>query len=56
MAFNSENGESYQLQRSTDLVNWGTWETFDGTGQQLLFTDPSSLFSPRAFYRVQYQQ
>jgi len=55
ITFNSENGESYYLRTSADLRTWDTWLSFDGTGQQLAFTDPAALSAAQRFYRVQYQ-
>jgi hypothetical protein len=55
MTFNSQSGDSYWLQTSTDLETWNNWTNFAGTGQQLEFTDPAALLAPHKFYRIQVQ-
>lgn len=45
-------GRTYQVQASTNLVNWTQLATFTNTAAQAAFTDTNALHLPRRFYRL----
>jgi hypothetical protein len=45
-------GRTYQVQASTNLVNWTQLATFTNTAALAAFTDTNALHLPRRFYRL----
>ena len=45
-------GLNYQIQRSTDLVNWTVVRDFVATNSQFEFTEPAAPGNSYRFYRV----
>jgi len=51
-SFSAVPGQSYEIQASTNLVNWQTLSSLMATNAPVFFTDPSFANYPRRFYRV----
>jgi len=54
VSFTAKDGETYVVEVTQDLKQWGELETIKGTGKQVKFTDPRQPLVPfkRNFYRV----
>ena len=54
VSFTAKDGETYVVEVTQDLKQWGELETIKGTGKQVKFTDPRQPIVPfkRNFYRV----
>ena len=54
VSFTAKDGETYVVEVTQDLKQWGELETIEGTGKQVKFTDPRQPLVPfkRNFYRV----
>ncbi|HEY1174261.1 MAG TPA: MBG domain-containing protein [Verrucomicrobiae bacterium] len=50
--FGTVNGKQYDVQASTDLVQWTTVTTLTANGTTLQFTDTGMSSFPRRFYRI----
>jgi hypothetical protein len=51
-SFDTAVGASYEVQFSTNLVDWYPWLDVDGSGQPFKLTDPTAGGSPQRFYRI----
>ena len=47
-------GVTYDIEESTDLINWTTSDTITPSSDTLTWTDPTPTASPRQFYRLSY--
>ena len=47
-----ENGKSYRIEYSTDLVNWTTLTTFTSSGTAKQFLDANAAANEKRFYRL----
>jgi hypothetical protein len=53
LTWTSVNGETYQVQVSTDLITWTVLATIAGTGETTIFIDPTPITGvPQQFYRI----
>ena len=54
VSFTAKDDETYVVEVTQDLKQWGELETIKGTGKQVKFTDPRQPLVPfkRNFYRV----
>ncbi len=50
--FNTASGVSYIIQYSTDLKNWNSLLTFEGSGGPITIVDPNAPGNSRGFYRI----
>jgi hypothetical protein len=51
-SFNTATGVDYEVEYSTDLVNWYPLLTVSGNGVPSTFIDPNTAGSPQRFYRI----
>jgi hypothetical protein len=53
MSFSAVPGQTYEIQASTDLVNWVTiWQTTAASNGTIQFTDPEAVNLKMRFYRT----
>jgi len=51
-SFDTATGMAYQVEYSTNLVDWYPWLDLDGNGQPFTLSDPDMSGSQQRFYRV----
>ena len=54
-SFLSVAGQNYVMEASTNLIHWAPVWTNQGTGAEMLFSDPEATNYPIRFYRVKEQ-
>jgi hypothetical protein len=45
-------GINYEVEYSTNLLNWYVWFTLGGNGQPFMLSDPNAGQNPYRFYRI----
>lgn len=50
--FDTASGINYEVEYSTNLLDWYVWLTLGGNGQPLTLSDPNTAGTPQRYYRI----